>query len=77
MTDPLSRRVAATVRAELARKRMLQRELAEALGISTAQVSERLADNTPFRLDELDPIAEFLGLPVADLVAPPARERAA
>lgn len=77
MTDPLSHRVAATVRAELARKQLLQRDLAEVLGISTAQVSERLAGRTPFRLDELDLIAELLDLPVAVLVAPPARERAA
>lgn len=77
MTDPLSQRVAATVRAELARHQLKQRHLAEALGISVQQTSERLAGSTPFRLDELDAIADLLDLPLTDIVSPPARERAA
>jgi transcriptional regulator with XRE-family HTH domain len=69
MTDPLSQRVAANVRAELARRQKQQRDLAGVLGISIAQVSERLAGRTPFRLDELEPVAEMFGLPVTALLA--------
>jgi DNA-binding Xre family transcriptional regulator len=77
MAEILSQRVAATVRAELARRQIKQAALATALGISAQQVSERLAGTTPIRLDELDPIAAFLELSVADLVDPPVRARAA
>lgn len=69
MTDPLSQRVAANVRAEMARRQKLQRELAEALGISNNQASLRLAGRTPFRLDELERVAELLDLPVSALIA--------
>lgn len=70
MTDPLSQRVAANVRAEMARRQKLQRDLVEVLGVSKQQVSERLSGTTPFRLDELEPVAEMLGLPVIALLAP-------
>lgn len=68
MTDPLSQRVAATVRAELARKQIKQRDLAATLGVSTNQTSERLAGRIHFRLDELEAVAELLDVPVAYLL---------
>ena len=72
MTDPLSKRVAANVRAEMARNQKQARYLAEALGISVNQAALRLAGRVPFKLDELERVADLLGLPVTALLATPA-----
>jgi len=58
-------RVAAEVRAELARQRISQTQLAERLNISQAGISRRLSGETPFEINELVAIAEFLCVPVA------------
>jgi len=68
MSHTLSEVVAATVRAEAARTKTSQAQLAELLGVSQAAVSRRLSGATPFELDELPPVAELLGVPVAALI---------
>lgn len=68
MRSLLAEQVAATVRAELARQRKTQRDLAAALGISQQTVSRRLAGETPFAIDEIEAAARFLGVSVGALV---------
>lgn len=57
--------VAREVRGELARYRTSTREVAELLGMSCHSVRERLFGRSPFRPEELDAIAEHLGIPVS------------
>lgn len=66
--DDLVDVVAAEVRAQMARRRMTQVQLAELLGIKQVSVSERLRGKTPFRLNELGVIAEALGIHPATLL---------
>lgn len=69
MPELLSQRVAATVRAELARREKRQGDLADVLGISITQVSDRLRGKIPFKLDELEPTCTLLELPLASFFA--------
>jgi transcriptional regulator with XRE-family HTH domain len=68
MIHGLQHRVAAEVRAELARQRKPQRVLADRLGISTTQVSKRLSGEIPFDVAELDKVADELGVSVVQLL---------
>jgi transcriptional regulator with XRE-family HTH domain len=54
--------VGANVRAELARRDMTQRNLADHLGIPQTSVSRRLSGVTPFDINELAAVAELLGV---------------
>jgi transcriptional regulator with XRE-family HTH domain len=65
MAESLTDRVAAEVRAEMARRRMTQRQLAEIMGISQPQVMQRLTGKLGFRLSELEHLAKALDVPVA------------
>lgn len=60
--------VGANIRAELARKRISQRQLADLLGMSGTGVSKRLSGITPIDVDELQQIAQFLDVPVSMLM---------
>lgn len=68
MPETFSATVGATVRAELARRNIKQRQLAEVLGIAQTQISRRLAGDVAFNVDELAVVATFLGMSVSDLV---------
>jgi len=68
MTTSVTQSVAAEVRAELARKRIPQSDLAEVLGVSQAGISRRLSGATPFDVNELAAVAAFLGVPVGKLM---------
>lgn len=68
-----SREVAGEIRALLARRQASGKQLASHLGMSQFAISRRLRGETPFSIDELAAAAEFLGVPMSDLVA----ERAA
>lgn len=68
MTQNLSVTVASNIRAEVARRRINQTDLADLLGLSQAAVSRRLAGITPMRLDEIAVIADLLDCPVSHLV---------
>jgi transcriptional regulator with XRE-family HTH domain len=63
MTD-----VAANVRAELARRRIRQIDVAERLGVSRQNVSQRLNGSVDFRVGELIAIADLLGITVVELL---------
>jgi transcriptional regulator with XRE-family HTH domain len=64
-------RVADTVRAELARRRVSQAQLSAALGVSQPAISRRLTGAVPFTVDELHAVAALLGLPAGSLLGEP------
>lgn len=66
---PLHERVAATVRAEMARYGVRQREIAIALGLTQQSVSGKLRGSTPFAVDELAVVAPMVGMTVSELIA--------
>lgn len=72
MTQTLADHVTAEIRAEMGRKRWTQRQLAEVLGLSQAQVSERMRGEVEFRMHELELIADALGVPVTQFLPAPA-----
>ena len=57
--------VAAEVRAVLARKRISQRQLAKALGLTQPVIWRRLRGDVQFSVDELQAVAEFVEVPVS------------
>lgn len=67
--NPAVERVAANVRAELARKGISQTELAAKLDVSQPFISRRLLARVPFDVAELAGIAEILDIPMSVLVA--------
>lgn len=71
---PDTQTIAATVRAELARRGLPQKSLVEPLGISTAAVSDKLRGNTPFTVEQLTRVAAFLELDITALLAVPAEQ---
>lgn len=66
--NPAVERVAANVRAELARKGITQTDLAAKLAKSQPFVSRRLSGRVPFDVADLAAIASVLDITVADLV---------
>jgi transcriptional regulator with XRE-family HTH domain len=61
-------RVATEVRALMARYDIVQLDLQKALGLSQSAVSKRLRGVTPFDVNELDEIARFFGMSLAELI---------
>lgn len=74
MEQTTTERTAGAVRAELARRNIKGRELAAALDWSVTTTWRRLNGSQPFNVDQLDQVAQFLGVPVATLL--PEREPA-
>lgn len=72
-SDSLNAHVAGEIRAELARRRMTARELADRLNVKRMWVQYRLTETTPIHLDDLQRIADALELDLRDLL--PARTR--
>ncbi|ADG97622.1 transcriptional regulator, XRE family [Segniliparus rotundus DSM 44985] len=68
--------VALEVRAHLARRRLKRADLAAVLGVSLRTVSDLLGERRAWRLDELEAVARWLGLELADLLPAKARGRA-
>lgn len=74
MTESLLlQRVVSELRAEMGRQGWKQRHLAEVLGLSEAQVSDRMRCRVAFNVPELEAIANALGVPVTQFVRAPAR----
>lgn len=65
---PAVERVAANVRAELARKGITQTDLAAKLDKSQPFISRRLSGRVAFDVSDLADIAEVLNIPMAVLV---------
>lgn len=61
-------RVAAEVRANMARIRMTQTELAQILGLPQSAISNRLRGKVAFDIDELETVANALGVHPAALL---------
>jgi transcriptional regulator with XRE-family HTH domain len=57
--------VAAEVRAEMARQRMSQQELARRLGVAQQTISRRHTGEVPWDVSELLAVAELLNVPVS------------
>ena len=68
--DTHTQRVAAAVRAEMARRKATQAQLAEILGVHQMSVSRRLNGRTPFTAAEILQVAEFLGVDPIVLMPP-------
>lgn len=62
--------LAGNVRAAMARRRVTIGEIAAAIGKSQTAASERVNGRTHFRVDELQTIANLLGIPVSALIEP-------
>lgn len=60
--------VAEILRVEMARRRMTQRGLADATGLSQSYIGRRMTGEMPFTTDDLDKIAGVLGMHVAALI---------
>lgn len=67
-TKPLAQRVAAEVRAEMARQMITQKEMARRLEQIDMWLSRRLRGHVPFNLDELERVAQALDLSVSTLI---------
>lgn len=61
---PIDRKVGANVRAEMARVGKTQEQVAAALRVGQASMSDRLRGVVPFRIPELVDIAHELGVPL-------------
>jgi len=68
-TNATAASVAGEVRAAMARRRISQTALADALGMSQAAISRRLTGALPFDVAELSAIAEILDVPLASLLS--------
>lgn len=69
--NPLSglrQAVAERVRVEMARRRMSQRVLADATGLSQSYIGRRLTGAMPFTTDDLALISASFGVPVTELL---------
>lgn len=60
--------VAEVIRVELARRKMTQRSLADATGLSQSYIGRRMTGEQPFDVDDLALIAAALEIAVADLL---------
>lgn len=77
MSTSTHQTVAATVRAELARRNLRHATVAADLGYTPQAMSRRLAGAVPFTAIDLQRISELVGVPVADLLTAPEPEAAA
>lgn len=74
-SQSLRERVAAEVRAEMARQKLTGVGLARVLNCSQQSASRRLIDGKGLALDDLPLIADWLGLTVVDLISPRPNKR--
>jgi transcriptional regulator with XRE-family HTH domain len=70
MAQTYNETVAAEVRAEMARQRRSQADIAAGLGWTQAFLSRRLNDDVAFSTDEIERLAGALGIPLSQLVTP-------
>ncbi len=68
MTETLSGRVAANVRAEIARQGLRQPTVASACDLSQTGLSKRLNGHVQWSINELAAVADALGVPVSVLI---------
>lgn len=68
MSETVSERVAANVRAEAARLKLSQRHIADVLGISQSSANRRYLGVTPLDVEELYALAASFNMPVTQLL---------
>lgn len=73
MANTTSERIAANVRAELARRRLSGSALAEALAVPHRTMTRRLSGQIRWTAEDVESVANYLGVPMEALVS----ERAA
>lgn len=61
--------IAENVRVLLARRQIVQADLARAMGMSNTRLSRRIRGVAPFKAEELAAVADFLDIPISDLLA--------
>lgn len=67
--DALRDRIAANVRAEVARRRIPIAQIIELLGFNRPSVSRRLNGHSPFYAHEIVMLAQLMDVPAASLLA--------
>ena len=75
VSETLAEYAAAHLRAEMARREISSIKLAEMLGVSDMWVSRRMRGKTRITMEDLERLAEALGVPMASFL--PAGERVA
>lgn len=73
MSKSIAHRVAANVRAELARNDIRQPQVTAALSLSQSAVSRRLRGQVDFTITELSVVAKLIGIEARELVPAGAR----
>lgn len=71
MADKITETAIREIRAEMARQRITQAQLAHRLGWSAFQVSRRLRGQTPLSLRDLEAIATALAVPTTQFTGEP------
>lgn len=64
----LSEFVTENIRAEMARRRVTQKDLSIMLGIAQSRISARMSGKSTWQLDELIPVADALGVGISTLI---------
>lgn len=65
LDEAMRQAIGLEVRVEIARSGRSKREVREHLDLSTQSLWQRMVGRTEFRKEELDALAEFLGIPVS------------
>jgi transcriptional regulator with XRE-family HTH domain len=65
MPDDIKQRVAAEVRAEAARRRVTQRDIAAVLGITQASVQKKMTGTFQFTVTDLLKLSQAWGVPLS------------
>lgn len=60
--------VASNLRAEIARQKVTQKELCQLLGVSRSALTRRLSGTVPIDVNELVVFADYLDVPVVELL---------
>jgi len=68
---PLKDHITGEIRAEMARRRLNQTDMAQRLGMSQAAFSRHLNGVVPMTLDFVEDVARELGVPVSQLLSDP------
>lgn len=69
LPNSLGHRIGTEIRVLMIRQNKRQIELAEVLGVTQGAISRYLAGERPLALDDLEKIARFLEIPIAELMA--------
>lgn len=69
-TTPLNEHIAAEIRAELGRANISQAEFAPRIGLTSSSLSRRMNGEIPWNIDELELVAQELGVELGQLMNP-------